>query len=548
MNNQNPEQAGQRPMTRRERLAQRMATGEFQQLDPNAFPPAPNSPVQVTVAEPPLPPAPPASNVPPTSSVPPAPTTAPNSYVPAPSEIPGAPGQTLPPNTSQAGPSWLPPQGVAPQGAAALGATAQGATTQASASAGAPNLAPQFPPGPQIQPAQQVHHSGQVPRPAARSIYTSGPIPNLSGPVPRLDPNTQRERERQRKQKQRRAFLAIVMSLLLVSGGGYFVIKNLAVDSTTKNAVDQVGDYPGPGEETVEIIIPQGATGRQMGQILFEVDSVASIQAFVNAFNANVNAASIQPGSYEVQTKMRAADVVALLIASTTRTDKAITIPEGLTIGEITAKLSSVLNISTEEIDAVLADPQSYGLPEQAKGNPEGWLFGAQYNFPPGTTAQDALRQMVNQTVRILKDRKVPEDQWQTVLTKASLVEREGKRKEDRKKIAQAIDNRLKHPMPLQIDASLAYGLNKPGTQLTIADKKIDNPYNLEINRGLPPTPIAGPSAESIDAVLNPEPGPWLFWVSVNLNTGETKFAVTYADHQVNVAELRAWQKENGLR
>ena len=59
------------------------------------------------------------------------------------------------------------------------------------------------------------------------------------------------------------------------------------------------------------------------------------------------------------------------------------------------------------------------------------------------------------------------------------------------------------------------------------------------------PTPIASPGQDAISAVLDPADGAWLYWVTVNLETGETLFAETYADHLANVELLREWQAAN---
>jgi len=153
---------------------------------------------------------------------------------------------------------------------------------------------------------------------------------------------------------------------------------------------------------------------------------------------------------------------------------------------------------------------------------------------------------MTAQTVAVLTEKGVPQDQWATVLNKASLVEREARLPEDRPKVARAIENRLDREMKLDVDSSVAYGLGKPGTGLTTADTEdASNLYNTYRHLGLPPTPIASPGAASIDAVLAPAEGDWIFWVTVNLDTGETLFATTLAEHQENVALLRAWQAEN---
>jgi UPF0755 protein len=148
--------------------------------------------------------------------------------------------------------------------------------------------------------------------------------------------------------------------------------------------------------------------------------------------------------------------------------------------------------------------------------------------------------------VAVLTQKGVPQDQWATVLNKASLVEREARLPEDRPKVARAIENRLAKELTLDVDSAVAYGLNKPGTGLTTADMQdASNLYNTYKHLGLPPTPIASPGAASIDAVLAPAEGDWLFWVAVNLDTGETLFATTYDDHLANVELLREWQAEN---
>jgi UPF0755 protein len=116
----------------------------------------------------------------------------------------------------------------------------------------------------------------------------------------------------------------------------------------------------------------------------------------------------------------------------------------------------------------------------------------------------------------------------------ASLVEAEG-RGEDMYKISRAIYNRLENPDNgitnglLQIDASVNYGLDQDlGVGLTTEQLQQDTPYNTYTRPGLPPTPIEAPGEMAIDAAANPEDGPWLFWVTVDLESGETKFTDSY--------------------
>jgi UPF0755 protein len=153
---------------------------------------------------------------------------------------------------------------------------------------------------------------------------------------------------------------------------------------------------------------------------------------------------------------------------------------------------------------------------------------------------------MVARTTALLTSKGVAQDQWETVLNKASIVEREGKLDEDRPKIARALQNRLDRGMLLQIDATVAYGAGVTGRSPNRAElDDASNLYNSYKHQGLPPTPIANPGEASIDAVITPADGPWLFWVTVNPDTGETKFAETYDEHQTYVDELRAWEDAN---
>ena len=102
--------------------------------------------------------------------------------------------------------------------------------------------------------------------------------------------------------------------------------------------------------------------------------------------------------------------------------------------------------------------------------------------------------------------------------------------------------NRLKKGMPLQSDATVAYAVKKTGTiWTTAAERKNKSPYNTYLHKGLPPGPITAPAKAALEAAVNPEEGDWLYFVPVNLDTGETKFTNNYDDHLKALAELQAW-------
>ena len=379
-------------------------------------------------------------------------------------------------------------------------------------------------------------------------LFLGAPAHHQEEPLPsrRAHQRGKARKVKERRKRRLRSIVVLLMAVALVGGAGYVVVSVLGLNFSSTGAQKTVTDYPGPGQGSVDIVVAAGDSGAAIGATLAKADVVATGEAFAKAFNANPSAAGIQPGTYRLFVQMKASAAVSALLNPTSRVSFKVTIQEGLSVKEILAKVTTATGIPAADLDAAAADTASLGLPAEAGGHLEGWLFPLTYQVEPGATAKAVLAPMVAKTVAVLTAKQVPQATWEDVLIRASLVEEEGKSPEDRAKIAQAIQNRLKIDMHLQIDASLAYGLGKPGTTLTNADKLVDNPFNLENRVGLPPYPIASPSEVSIDAALKPTPGDWLFWTAVNLDTGETKFATTLAEHNVNVAELRAWQKANG--
>lgn len=355
-----------------------------------------------------------------------------------------------------------------------------------------------------------------------------------------------RAAKKRKARRRRRAAIVVLVSLLVVAGAGYVISQNVTSLFGFDNPLE-AKDFEGPGTDPVDVVIEPGSTGRDMGAALVDAGVVASTAAFVEAFEDNPSAGTIQPGTHTLLKGMSAEYAVARLVANDSRVETKITIPEGWTVERVLEQTSSVTGIPVEEFKTAMGDTAATGLPAEANGNYEGWLYPTTYVLEPDeTTATGIIQRMVGQTVMKLDEAGVPAADRQAVLIKASLIEREAKFTPDRPKMARAIENRLERGMALQIDAAVAFGLGKPGTELTRDDtKNPDNPYNTYVHKGLPPGPIASPSAESVQAVLNPEPGDWIFWVAVNLETGETKFASTWEGHEENVAELRRWEAEN---
>ena len=291
---------------------------------------------------------------------------------------------------------------------------------------------------------------------------------------------------------------------------------------------------------------PAGATGAEIGAALEEAGVVKSVAAFTRAYAANPDAVSIQHGTYAMQLEMSGAGAVDWLLNRDNKIELRVTIVEGHTVEQILKTIASKTQISLEDLAAAADKPRKLGVPKGAKKQLEGWIFPATYVVEPGDDAETVLTKMVSQMRTELSRLEVPEDEWETVLIKASLIEREINRDEDRPKAARVIETRLEKGITLGIDATLAYGLGKSGFELTDSELKSDHPYNTRTQQGLPPTAIGAPGLKAIKAVLDPAEGPWEYWVTINPTTGETVFSETYAEHQEHKKLFEQWLAENG--
>ena len=276
---------------------------------------------------------------------------------------------------------------------------------------------------------------------------------------------------------------------------------------------------------------------------------VASVSAFADAYTTNANSGNIQAGVYTLKARMSAANAVAALLDPASQTRR-LTIPEGFTQTQVKEKLISTGGFTDAEVDAAFADTAGIGLPAAAGGHVEGWLAPDTYNISQGATATEVVAEMVKRTVSRLKNAGVAEADYETVLIKASIVEREAT-PTYYGQVARVIDNRLADTDgdtqgKLGMDSTILYGLGRSGGMPTQAElDDASNPYNTRIHPGLPPTPIGSPGKETITAVLNPPAGDWLYFVTINLDTGETRFASTYAEQQANEQLLQQYCAAN---
>ncbi len=212
--------------------------------------------------------------------------------------------------------------------------------------------------------------------------------------------------------------------------------------------------------------------------------------------------------------------------------------PGGALTKHLAADIAAAFGFDLLDVEAAVA---SVELPPESGGNVEGWLAPGTYGPSDSESAETLVQAMVDRRVTQLVERGLPRDQWQRVLTAASVIEKETYNQNEKPGVARVLTNRLAGGGPLQMDSIILYPVAEDRIFTTSAERASDQPYNSYRHNGLPPTPISSPDEASIDAFLAPPPGDWWFYVTIDLHTGETRYAVTYEEHLDNVELLRTW-------
>jgi UPF0755 protein len=349
-------------------------------------------------------------------------------------------------------------------------------------------------------------------------------------------------------QRRRRGFgcLAGLLALAVLLGGAY-VAYSYGINAI-KGRFSPPPDYAGAGSGSVLVEVKDGDAASDIADTLVAKDVVKSRQAFTDAARDEPKSALIQVGFYDLKKQMSAEAALAVLVDPDNRMRSTVTIPEGYTVDQIVSTLAKRTDFSARRYRRVLSDPASIGLPAYAGGNPEGYLFPATYEVPPNATPRSILTDMVDRydaeaaDVDLVKKAEALGRSPHDVMTVASLVQAEARFDKDFTKVARVIYNRLDDGMALQFDSTVHYAVGKDGSVGTSdSDRNSSSPYNTYKVTGLPPTPISAPGAQAIEAALAPADGPWLYFVTTNPDTGETKFAATYREHLRNKAEFDRW-------
>ncbi|MGH3594445.1 MAG: endolytic transglycosylase MltG [Mycobacterium sp.] len=378
-----------------------------------------------------------------------------------------------------------------------------------------------------------------------------------------------------RGRRRRRVFRGLSVGLLIV-----VVVAAVFVGSKLWHTVfGPQNDYTGDGDRDVVIQIHAGDSTTAIGETLQKHTVVRTVRAFVEAAHGNATISSIQPGYYRVRTEIPASSAVQRLADPDSRVGKLV-IPEGRQLDDTTdvktnattpgiftlisratcvdldgdRRCVSVPDLRAAARDAApatLAVPSWAALPVTRMGADhrrlEGLIAPGTFNVNPSASAQTILQTLITasagqyEKLGLLDTAKAMHMSAYDVLVVASLVQREAK-PQDFPKVAQVIYNRLAEHRKLEFDSTVNYPLDRHEVATRDADRAHPTPWNTYVSEGLPATPICSPGTDTLSAAEHPEPGDWLYFVTIDAQ-GTTLFTRDYQEHLANI-ELA---KHNGV-
>jgi len=248
---------------------------------------------------------------------------------------------------------------------------------------------------------------------------------------------------------------------------------------------------------------------------------------------------ALKAGEYELQPGLTPRGLLALLSSGQVLLHS-ITFIEGSTFADVRNALVASDAVNNENVNRSDADiMRALGEPEL---HPEGQFFPDTYRFPRGTTDLELLaiahRRLQDELNKAWAQRAadLPLASAYEALILASIVEKETALERERAQIAGVFVERLRRGMRLQTDPTVIYGMGVSyDGNIRRADLSRDTPYNTYTRPGLPPTPIAMPSLESLHAAVQPDVSGALFFVATGVGDGSHYFSKTLAEHNLAV-------------
>lgn len=343
----------------------------------------------------------------------------------------------------------------------------------------------------------------------------------------------------------------MIALLVIVLVGGFFTWNYIKGETQPVDTAQT---------ELISFEIEQGASVKEVSKALEEEGIIRNSKLF-NFYLKFKNVSGFKSGLYHVSKSMTLDEIIAELSGQGKDKDQNATkvlIREGEQLTEIAKEVEKSTKYSAEDFMAKVQDEdflrylvqkfpklltQSYNG-YQVKYVLEGYLFPATYDMNDSKTLQMLITEMVAKTDEVMSkyyDKILASDYTlQEIMAMASLIEKEGTKLEDRKKISSVFHNRIKDNMMLQTDVSVQYALGEHKEALSLEDLEVDSPYNLYKNYGVGPGPYNSPSEDAIVAAMEPADTEYLYFLA-DIHTKEIYYAKTYEEH----LELKAKYIDN---
>ncbi len=304
----------------------------------------------------------------------------------------------------------------------------------------------------------------------------------------------------------KKLLLGALIVVMLVASGGLAVAQWINNPGTTggKSVQFEVGQGSSASE------IAEGLAGRGI------IDSALALRIYIKL---KEQGAGLRAGEYELPIGISHESLLAILRKGPPGKFVKLVIPEGLTLRQTATQVEKLTHISAADFLAAAEtfSPRPSIVP--AGASLEGILYPATYFVEEKETALTLVARLVAQFQKVAGKANLDSSSNlgrtpYEIIVIASMIEEEAKANDERDKISAVIHTRLKKGIPLGIDATIQYAVNKyEGQPLTQSDLEIDSPFNTRKRAGLPPTPIASPRLESILAALNPADVDFIYYV-----------------------------------
>ncbi|ADH99940.1 endolytic transglycosylase MltG [Salisediminibacterium selenitireducens] len=364
----------------------------------------------------------------------------------------------------------------------------------------------------------------------------------------------EKKRKHKEKVEQRKKEATIVRRIVLVVFFVLIIAIAVAGFSAYRYVMAEIEPEEDEHADEISVSIPIGSTADSIAEIL-EEEGVIQNGAIFRYYVRFQNEAGFQAGDYALRTDMHFDEIIEELKTGAIHDEyqTIFTIPEGLWLTEIAARVAEETNLETESFLETARDEDYLEelidrfdmlgeeiLQDEIREPLEGYLFPARYDFiEEELTNEQVIEAMLSRMNTVLQNANAfdSEDTIHELLAKASIIEGEARDDDERTIISGVIENRLSIDMRLEMDPTVGYAHGERLSRTLFEDLEIESPYNTYHIRGLPVGPINNPGEASIRAASMPDEHSYLFFY--HAPDGEVYFSENFAEHNAIVNQYQ---------